>query len=191
LACFNHAISYLLHDKVPQVKSIVLVTFKKTGFLSSALDYCRLYGRRCHLSVTQLRDSNNDGLANENNQRHIPTLTSLSLLREMIDRKELFPDTSMTQQEVDSIITAELSNLSKAYLTQFLFLSVKFSKKRNRKIEIMRRYLVAIELNLRKFGTSSWTGRDVAFIMNSLQVVRSDDNGVNKFILLMTNIVKD
>lgn len=115
------------------------------------------------------------------------------LLKGMIKRKELFPGRLTTQQEVDSIITSQLSHLSQYDLTQFLFLSAKFSKKNNRriKIDLVPRHLETIGSCLKRFPTSSWTERDIVFTINSLQAVRSNDVGVTEFLILLTSVVSE
>jgi hypothetical protein len=135
-------------------------------------------------SVDELFESDSDTFENAD------STISNSMLQEMILLKELFPDTSLTQQEVDSIISAELTELTKSELTQFLILSVRFSQ-RNKSIEIVRRHLALIEYCVSEFRTSSWTGRDVASIMNSMQVVQDSDIGASELLILMTKITKD
>jgi hypothetical protein len=109
----------------------------------------------------------------------------------MIMSRELFPNPLTTQQEVDNIIKSEHILLSKSELTQFLFLSCQFSKNRNRKkkIVLVQRHLGAIESSLRRFPSSSWSGKDVSFIINSLNVVHYNDAGVNEFLAFVASVV--
>jgi hypothetical protein len=107
-----------------------------------------------------------------------------SILRQMILSKEIFPNPSITQGEVDSLISSDFSKQSKYELVQFLFLTAKFSKKKNKtnKILIVQSHLRAIEVCLRRFPPTSWKGKEVSFIINSLQIVRSTNPGINKFL---------
>jgi hypothetical protein len=110
----------------------------------------------------------------------------------MIMSKELFPSPLTTQQEVDDIIISELILLSKSEIAQFLFLSGKFSKNRNKKkkISLVQRHLGTIESSLRRFSTSSWSGKEVSFIINSSNLLHYNDSGVNEFLAFMTSVVR-
>jgi conjugal transfer/entry exclusion protein len=111
----------------------------------------------------------------------------------MIKSKELFPNPSITQQEVDNIVRSELHDLSQFEIGQFLFLSGKFSKKKYRKnkINLVQRHLGVIESSLRRFPNSSWPGIAVSFMINSLQVVQSSDQRVKEFLTFLTSVVRE
>jgi hypothetical protein len=50
---------------------------------------------------------------------------------------------------------------------------------------------VLLESNLRRFPTSNWKTKDVAFMINSLHEVKNTDTGVNEFLVLMMSIIND
>jgi hypothetical protein len=173
--------------KKPQLQSIVSIVSK---IVNSNTLHLNKTNRLWSLSIAQFSGTTNDGLDAKwvrpvtemksesiHNKSPDTVIPSHSQLKLMIERGELFPDISLTQQDVDRIIISELPRLSKYDLVQFLFRSVKFSKKRNRGIEIVRRHLELIKTCLSQFPTSSWTAKDVGFIVNSLQSVRTYDAG--------------
>jgi hypothetical protein len=93
----------------------------------------------------------------------------------MIQNKELFPSPSTNQQQVDEIITSELSMLEK-------------KKNGSNKIDLVSRHLVAIESCLKRFSSSSWSGEKVSFMINSLHMVRDNDAGINESLTFLTKI---
>jgi hypothetical protein len=175
-----------MRGKAHQLLSVVSLVSKRT----LTLDLHVLNRRRGPFSVVRYSSRSNDGLENTSEKRPSPTVPSQSRLKDMIRKGELFSDASLTQQDIDGIIKAELATLNKYDLVQFLLKSVKFSKK-NRRIEIVQRHLVGIQICLSRFPTSSWTGKDVALVMNSLQAVRNDDASVNDLLVLMKTIMNE
>jgi hypothetical protein len=182
----------LARGKVHQLKSVTSLISRRIIKTYSTFDLHEFERNKRLLSVLQYSSRSNDGLRNNDKIRPDPVVSS-QRLRDMIQVKggELFPDTSFTQKDVDSMIASELTILNKYELVQFLFRSVKFSKKRNRRIELVPRHLVVIKSCLSRFPTSSWTGKDVAFMMNSLQAVRNDNAGINDLLVLMTTIINE
>jgi hypothetical protein len=172
----------VLRSKLPLV-------FKKVMAPSSSLDLLKLYRSKWSFSVAHLSSRSYERLKNGlgDKKRPNPVVPSNSRLKNMVVEGELFSDVSLTQQDINGIITAELPMLSRRDLVQFLFKTVKFSKK-NRNIDIVRRNLNAIKVCLSHFPNSSWAGKEIAFIMNSLQAVRSDDAGINELLELLTGI---
>lgn len=153
---------------------------------SSTLHLCRFNGRRLSFSVVWLSSRSNDSFIDKNLPH--PTIPSNSILKGMLQGRELFPDYLVTQKDVDDIIAAELATLNRFELVTFLLLS---KKNRNRRIEIVRRNLVTIAGCLNQFPTSSWKAKEVAIIINSLQSVLCNDIGVNKVLVVLTTIVNE
>jgi len=184
----------LVRGKVHQLQSVASLVTRRIIKTSSTFDLYEFERKRQLFSIVQYSSRSNDGLENNNNKiRPYAAVSSHSRLRDMVlmNGGELFPDISLTQKDVDSMITSELPILNKNELVQFLLKSVKFSRKRNRRIEVVPRHLVLIKSCLSQFPTTSWTGKDVAFIMNSLQAVRNDNVGVNDLLVLMTTIMNE
>jgi hypothetical protein len=106
----------------------------------------------------------------------------------MIAEKDLFPDTSITQLEVDIIVNCELPMLSSRDVRRFMQLPIQLSKC-HRNIEILPRYLPSIVECLKISPIVGANAKDITNLIYSLQAVRENDTGAKDFLTLMTKMV--
>mmetsp|Transcript_34757 Transcript_34757/g.33078 ORF Transcript_34757/g.33078 Transcript_34757/m.33078 type:complete len:396 (+) Transcript_34757:122-1309(+) len=189
---------------IPRIKADFPILSKSLFPLSYAIQSCILDIRKNSSSTTQITSSNNPEIGHDNLTPIGAILPSSStILKDKIHKKKpknenydsrikryLFADLTLTQEDIDGIIMIEVPTLNNLELAQFLYLAARFSKK-NREVEILPRHLVLIRSCISRFPTSCWTGKDVAFIMTSLQSVRGYDPGVNNMLILMTSIINE
>jgi hypothetical protein len=126
---------------------------------------------------------------NENSNDNTKVRPSKKLRNTILD-KDLFSKASITQFEVDEIITSELPTLRGRDVVTFMSLSSKLSK-RNRNIDILQRHLCLIVKCLKRLPTTGVRARDIAGMIHSLQRVQESDSGAKDFLTLMKVMMDD
>jgi hypothetical protein len=111
-------------------------------------------------------------------------------LKDMISDRDFFSDASITQFEVDRIVNSELPMLSSRDVIQFMYLTIKLSKRRRiHPVSILPRHLPLVVECFNKFTITNANARDMATLIYSLQGVWENDIGAKDFLILMTKIV--